>query len=47
MDNDMNITLDVAFTESDVIEGRPVIKTLQRLVDLVDDRILGFKALLG
>jgi hypothetical protein len=47
VDNDMNITLDVAFTEPDVIEGRPVIKTLQRLVDLVDDRLLGFKALLG
>lgn len=47
MDNDMNITLDLAFTEPDVIEGRPVIKTLQRLVDLVDDRILSFKPFLG
>lgn len=47
MDNGMNITLDVAFTEPEVIEGRPVIKTLQRLIDLVDDCILGFKPFLS
>jgi hypothetical protein len=47
MDKDMNITLDVAFTEPDVIEGRPVVETLQRLVDFVDDRILSFKPFLG
>src|ERR1051325_843458 len=46
MDNDMNITFDVAFTEPDIIEGRTVIKTLQRLVDLVDDLILSFRPLL-
>jgi hypothetical protein len=47
MDNDMNLTLDVAFTEPEVIEGRPVIKTLHRLVDLVDDLVLSFKPLLS
>ena len=47
MDNDMNITLDVAFTEPEVIEGMPVVRTLQRLVELVDDCILGFKPFLG
>lgn len=36
-----------SITEPDVIEGKPVIKTRQSLVDLVDGRILGFKALLG
>jgi hypothetical protein len=46
MDNDMNLTLDVAFTEPEVIEGRPVIRTLQRLVDLVDELLLNFKPLL-
>jgi hypothetical protein len=47
MDNDMNLTLDVAFTEPEVIEGRSVTKTLQRLLDLVDNLILSFKPLLG
>ncbi len=46
MDSDMNLTLDMAFTEPEVIEGRPVIKTLQRLADLVDNLILSFKPLL-
>jgi hypothetical protein len=45
----MQFTLSrrISITEPDVIEGKPVIKTRQRLVDLVDGRILGFKALLG
>jgi len=47
MDNDMNLILDVAFTEPEVIEGRAVIKTLQQLVDLVDNLIVSFKPLLG
>lgn len=47
MDNDMNFTLDVAFVEPEVIEGRPVIETLQRLVDLVDSLIVDLKALLA
>jgi hypothetical protein len=47
MDNDMNFTIDVAFVEPAVIEGRPVIETLQRLVDLVDNLIVGFKPLLA
>lgn len=47
MDNDMNITLDVAFTEPDVIEGRPVIKTLKRLVDVVEDCLPSFGPFLG
>lgn len=47
MDNDMNLTLDIAFTEPEVIEGKPVIKTLQRLVDLVDNLLLNFKPLLA
>ena len=42
----MKITLDAAFTEPEVIEGKPVIKTLHRLIDLVDDSILGFKPFL-
>jgi hypothetical protein len=46
MDNDMNLILDVAFTEPEVIEGRPVIRTLQRLVDVVDNLLLNFKPLL-
>lgn len=46
MDNDMNLSLDVAFTEPEVIEGKPVIETLQRLVDLVDNLILNFKPFL-
>lgn len=46
MDNDMNLTLDVAFTEPELIEGRAVIKTLQRLADLVDKLILSFRPLL-
>lgn len=40
MDNDMNLSLDIAFTEPEVIEGKPVIETLRRLVDLVDNLIL-------
>lgn len=47
MDKDMNITLDVAFTEPEVIEGRAVLKTLLRLVDLVDDCMFSFKLFLG
>ena len=46
MDNNMNLTLDVAFTEPEVIEGKAIIKTLQRLIDLVDNLLLGFKPLL-
>ena len=46
MDNDINLTLDVAFTEPELIEGRAVIKTLQRLADLVDKLILSFRPLL-
>ena len=46
MDNDMSLNLDVAFTEPEVIEGKPVIETLQRLVALVDDLILRFKPFL-
>lgn len=43
---DINFTLDVAFTKPDVIEGKPVIETLQRLADLVDNLIVSFKPLL-
>jgi hypothetical protein len=46
MDNDMNFTLDVAFTEPEVIEGKPVIETLHHLVDLVDNIILSFRSFL-
>jgi hypothetical protein len=47
MDDDMNITLDVAFTEPEVIKGRAVVVTLRTLADLVDNLILSFKPLLG
>ena len=47
MDNNMNLTLDVAFTEPEVIEGKGVVKTLHRLIDLVDNLLLGFKPLLN
>ena len=46
MDNDMNLSLDLAFTEPEVIEGKSVIETLQRLVDLVDSIILSFRPFL-
>jgi len=46
VDKDMNLTLDVAFTEPEVIEGRPVIKTLHCLVDLIEESTLSFKPLL-
>ena len=44
--DDMNFTLDIAFTKPEVIEGKPVIETLQRLVHLVDNLIISFKPLL-
>lgn len=47
MDNDMNLNLDVAFTEPEVIEGKPVVETLKRLVDLVNDLILSFNPFLS
>jgi hypothetical protein len=46
MDKDLNLTLDIAFTEPEVIEGRAVIETLQRLTDLVANLITDFKPLL-
>jgi hypothetical protein len=47
MDKDLNLTVDVAFTEPDVIEGRPVIQTVRLLSELVDKLILDFEALLN
>ena len=47
MDNDMNITLDVAFTEPETIKGKPLIVGLQYFIDLVDNLIVRFKPLLA
>ena len=47
LDKDLNLTVDVAFTEPEVIEGRPVIETVRRLLDLVDNVIVDFGPLLN
>jgi hypothetical protein len=47
MDKDLNLTLDIAFTEPDVIEGRAIVKTLDHLIVLVDDVITGFRPMLS
>lgn len=47
MDKDLNLTVDVAFTEPEVIEGRPVIKTARRLLELVENLIVDFGPLLN
>lgn len=46
MDKDLNLTLDIAFTEPEVIEGKAVVEVLQRLTDLVANLIADFKPLL-
>jgi hypothetical protein len=46
-DKDMNLTVDVAFTEPAVIEGRSVIKTVRLLLELVDKLIVDFAPLLN
>jgi len=47
MDRDLNLTVDVAFTDPEVIKGRPLIETVRRLLDLVDSLIVDFAPLLN
>lgn len=43
----MELTLDITLTEPEVIKGRPLLVTLQLLIDLVDNLIVSFKPLLN
>ena len=42
----MDFRFDVAFGESQIIDGAPLIETLDQMTNLVDNIILGFRQLL-
>jgi hypothetical protein len=43
----MKFIFEVAFGESGIIEGKPLLETLQQMTELVDNIIAGFKPLLA
>jgi hypothetical protein len=47
MDEKRQFRFEVAFGEAKIIEGEPVIETLQRMADLVDNLILSFRPFLA
>ncbi len=46
MDKNMNFTINIVFAEPEAIKGKPVIKTLGRLIELVESTIISFRSLL-
>jgi hypothetical protein len=46
LDEQVNFTFEIAFSEPQVAESEPLLETLQHLIDLVDNLIVSFKPLL-
>ncbi len=42
----MQFVFEVAFGEPQIVEGEPLLKTLQQMIDLVDNIVLNFRTLL-
>lgn len=47
MHREVKLNFDVAFNEEGILEGKPVLRTLQYLIDQVEKLILDFKPLLS
>jgi hypothetical protein len=47
VDDQLQFRFEVAFGEPQILEGEPLIETLQKMADLVDNIILSFKPLLA
>jgi hypothetical protein len=46
VDQNRQFRFEVAFGEKQVVEGEPLIETLQHMADLVDNLVISFKPLL-
>lgn len=46
MDDEMDFALDIAFAEPEVIKGKPIIETIKRLSDVIDNLLTDFEPLL-